>query len=160
MTSIKRSGQFSHWREFIEREQSSVDQLLQESFAEYCKNSSDRKFSSLHRKPDKSEKNRNTKTMPRKIPGMDELESLYAPMKNLLEPLPNARYDDVKMPEPHPLFGVSSKRDDEDLESEVCSVIIPPPLPPVQSHAVLFRGNPDKKEFTPVLPKRNQGKQR
>jgi hypothetical protein len=78
-------------------------------------------------------------------PGIEELESLYAPMRNLMQPLPNAkRYSGVNMPLPHPLspdwtgMRMGGSRQD-DQESEVCSVIadIPPLLAPVQSHAVL-----------------------
>eukprot|EP00095_Tigriopus_kingsejongensis_P009859 snap_masked-scaffold853_size88743-processed-gene-0.8 protein:Tk09859 transcript:snap_masked-scaffold853_size88743-processed-gene-0.8-mRNA-1 annotation:"iq motif and sec7 domain-containing protein 2 isoform x6" len=82
-------------------------------------------------------------------PGIQELETLYAPMKNLLSQLPNARkYSGNTMPALHPLsdfrtnesFVLSPRATrDDDLESEACSVIfdVPPPLPPIQSHAIL-----------------------
>ncbi|XP_059082077.1 uncharacterized protein LOC131879711 [Tigriopus californicus] len=79
-------------------------------------------------------------------PGIHELETLYAPMKNLMSPLPNARkYSGNTMPALHPLLNFRSNEPlsprvrDDDLESEACSVIfdVPPPLPPIQSHAIL-----------------------
>ncbi len=75
-------------------------------------------------------------------PGIRELETLYAPMKNLSEPLPSARESGFlttgAMPAPHPIWGAARvSPDDDDARSEACSVVIPPALPPVQSHAVL-----------------------
>ena len=81
-------------------------------------------------------------------PGIEELESLYAPMKNLSRPLPSAKNysNHGTMPLPHPLSNwnqiealkkMNRGRPEDDTESEICSVIIPPPLPPVQSHAIL-----------------------
>lgn len=79
-------------------------------------------------------------------PGIHELETLYAPMKNLMSPLPNARkYSGNTMPALHPLLNFRSSEPlgqrarDDDLESEACSIIfdVPPPLPPIQSHAIL-----------------------
>jgi len=213
------SAKNGQWQDFIDREQSSVDELMRESFAAYCRRkrsesggnsrmrsgsfdgsadndaatvSAPRMFStgSLSRAPLK-EKLRlpltslSTATMPRKPspavqarelarrtadmklrieedgdmavarsgsstgllpPGIEELESLYAPMKNLLEPLPNqiAPSSNGSMPEPHPIWTypglpprMSPPRKDDDQVSVVSSVVIPPPLPPVQSHAVL-----------------------
>merc|ERR1719468_76716 len=81
-------------------------------------------------------------------PGIAELEQFYAPMKNLSKPLPSfgAGTYSEKMPIPRPLANwneiesfknrTHNKRED-DAESEICSVIIPPPLAPVQSHAIL-----------------------
>merc|ERR1712223_1166475 len=90
-------------------------------------------------------------------PVIEELEHLYAPMKNLSVHLPSYSDPNQRMPLPHPLMsnwndieafknrraeketasgGALSKRED-DQESEICSVIIPPLLPPVQSHAIL-----------------------
>ena len=43
-----------------------------------------------------------------------------------------------------------SKRED-DQESEICSVIIPPPLPPIQSHAVLEKSLGH--EIPPIQPR-------
>ena len=67
--------------------------------------------------------------------GIEELEKMYAPMKNLTRPLPTNTKDWGAFPTPHPLNGGR----DDDQESEVCSVIadIPPPPAPVQSHALL-----------------------
>ncbi len=78
-------------------------------------------------------------------PGIRELETLYAPMKNLNEPLPGAsRGADFRMPPlphhpHHPMWNNANlpRPRDDDAESEVCSVVIPPALPPVQSHAIL-----------------------
>ena len=45
---------------------------------------------------------------------------------------------------------IPSKRED-DQESEICSVIIPPPLPPIQSHAVLEKSLGH--EIPPIQPR-------
>ena len=46
--------------------------------------------------------------------------------------------------------GALSKRD-EDQESEICSVIIPPPLAPIQSHAILEKSLGH--EIPPIQPR-------
>ena len=94
-------------------------------------------------------------------PGIQELETLYAPMKNLMQPLPNARrYSGVTMPQPHPLsdFGhprlQPQRHRDDDLESvSACSVIadIPPPPAPVQSHALLEESLGHELPRTPMM---------
>ena len=177
--TIKRAGLQNNgqWQDFIDREQSSVDHLVRDSFASFCQDLKEkstpknynhtiggykvRKNRSMpnNSSPEKSPQKLNmisynteihgSRTLPRMPktlfkdqedsdglhlpPGIQELESLYAPMKNLSRPLPTAHnYSESIMPLPHPL-GLR----DEDEMSEICSVIIPPPLPPVQSHAVL-----------------------
>lgn len=263
--TVKRHMNSGHnWREFIEREHDTVDHLIQDSFANYCKNlnrnqtqpqsqqaethrnrnggfgspssndliqgnsyvgslarSSSRKSasppkqSSSHlshltmprRSPPKTsgdlvasrktlmdelndanqqlaelirddlpENNipRVQETAPELPPGIQELESLYAPMKNLLHPLPNARkYSGHSMPLPHPLErdgcrdavaalptypsayprGRSSPPEEDEIS--VISVVndIPPPLPPVQSHAVLQESLGHEIPRTPLLRK-------
>lgn len=147
--TIKRGGRNAgQWQDFIDREQSSVDQLIRDSFAVFCKdlheddktgaatishsaaaryqrrNSSESRsnMSSLPRTNKmflaKSFSNGGGGTLPRTPPkvdglvtsssrvprGIEELEMLYAPMKNLSMPLPNARkYSGTSMPQPHPL---------------------------------------------------------
>lgn len=66
------------------------------------------------------------------------MENLYAPMRNLSRHLPSnegktstTNWNEVEA------FKSLRIAKNEDEESEICSVIIPPPLPPVQSHAVL-----------------------
>lgn len=206
--TIKRAGPIGRngqWQDFIDREQSSVDHLLRDSFATFCKDLKDNNKSSnnnsnsnkyhhtiggykVRKKPSSPEKretagfssgsspesspnfrnysgdneNMGSRTLPRLPrslfkdsedsdglhlpPGIQELESLYAPMKNLSRPLPSAlNYPQHEtMPHPHPLSNwnelnvlKSMKMLDDDQESEICSVIIPPPLPPIQSHAIL-----------------------
>jgi len=156
--TIKRNGgRTGQWQEFIDREQSSVDQLIRDSFAVFCRdlhdnmspsngaspfssatasryqrrNSSESQnrphMGSLPRTnrlfPTKSLSNNGGGTLPRTPPktetssfmtsssgcrvprGIEELEMLYAPMKNLSVPLPNARkYSGNTMPKPHPLI--------------------------------------------------------
>ena len=156
--TIKRNGgRTGQWQEFIDREQSSVDQLIRDSFAVFCRdlhdnmspsngaspfssatasryqrrNSSESQnrphMGSLPRTsrlfPKKSLSNNGGGTLPRTPPktetssfmtsssggrvprGIEELEMLYAPMKNLSVPLPNARkYSGNTMPQPHPLI--------------------------------------------------------
>ena len=98
-------------------------------------------------------------------PGVEELENYYAPMKNLSMHLPN--YHNQRMfPLPNPIIsswnemetfknrrenggGVLSKIDD-DQESEICSVIIPPLLAPIQSHTNLEKSLGD--EIPPIPP--------
>ena len=184
--TIKRAGlreNNGQWQDFIDREQSSVDHLVRDSFAAFCQDLNEKstpknynhtiggykvrknKSKSPQISPGNSPQKFNmisynqeihgSRTLPRMPktlfkdpedsdglhlpPGIQELESLYAPMKNLSQPLPSARnYSDAIMPLPHPLDNHWRPRGrDEDEASEICSVIIPPPLPPVQSHAVL-----------------------
>lgn len=201
--TIKRGGRnnTAQWQDFIDREQSSVDHLLRDSFATFCRDIKDNLshnnaknntsqtlggFSQRRRRTsvqstsssssdspssrkNSGEMNSHISTMPRLSPvkrtlfkdsadvdglhlppGIEELETLYAPMKNLSRPLPSAtKYSGQSMPAPHPIGThwtnwneLNIKKGgmrEEDQESEICSVIadIPPPLPPVQSHAVL-----------------------
>ncbi len=135
LTIKRRTAPGGQWQDFIEREHNSVDQLIRESFAEYCK---DRKASaSLNRRRAKSPQ-RLFQSLPRRRtpdrtpPGIEELEKLYAPMRDLLRPLPGA-----EIRENVPRFTSLQVDRDEDLESEAASVVIPPPLAPVQSHALL-----------------------
>ena len=98
-------------------------------------------------------------------PGIQELETLYAPMKNLMQPLPNARrYSGATMPQPHPLSDLGHPRlplrpREDDLESvSACSVIadIPPPPAPVQSHALLEESLGHELPRTPMLRQQHQ----
>lgn len=199
--TIKRAGlreNNGQWQDFIDREQSSVDHLVRDSFVAFCHDLKEkstpknynhtiggykvRKNKHSPKSPEMSSPGHSpqkfnmisynhdihgSRTLPRMPktlfkdqedsdglhlpPGIQELESLYAPMKNLLRPLPSMSHnysDDAIMPLPHPLnnwnevgqvgcSGLLKMPRDEDETSEICSVIIPPPLPPVQSHAVL-----------------------
>ena len=95
-------------------------------------------------------------TSSRVPPAIRELESLYAPMKNLLQPLPNAeRHFGHSMPRPHPLSWQQQQQQprQDDQESEVCSVIadIPPPPAPVQSHAILEESLGKELPRTPMM---------
>ena len=154
--TIKRGGRLAgQWQEFIDREQSSVDQLIKDSFAVFCRdlnenndvdvdlesklrfqrrNSSEsnnrpnmsslprasklflaRSFSNggagtLPRSPASKMDSSSLMTSPRLPKGIEELELLYAPMKNLSAPLPNARkYSGTAMPQPHPLFDLRNE---------------------------------------------------
>ena len=107
-------------------------------------------------------------------PGIQELETLYAPMKNLMQPLPNARrYSGVTMPQLHPLSDLGhphhlhhprqhylpQRPREDDLESvSACSVIadIPPPPAPVQSHALLEESLGHELPRTPMLRQQQQ----
>ena len=254
--TVKRHMNSGHnWREFIEREHDTVDNLIQDSFANYCKNLNQAQAQPQHpamnfrvrkgsfgtpgkdsrssgyggslarssRKsasPPKQQQQSSSSvlshlTMPRRSPpkasktlmdefndanqqlaelirddsmnpsrpqtatrsseqlppGIHELESLYAPMKNLMHPLPNARkYSGHSMPLPHPLLdreqrGVAAlptypaayqgrrPSPPEEDEISVISVVndIPPPLPPVQSHAVLQESLGHEIPRTPLL---------
>ncbi len=113
----------------------------------------------------KSPSNSPEKLLP---PGIKELETLYAPMKDLSEPLPGAACGNIGsvMPRPHPIWNSSNvglvrpinqhhHQRDDDQESEICSVIIPPSLPPVQSHAVL-EGLPRTPIRSPKFPDWNK----
>ena len=147
--TIKRGGrQAGQWQEFIDREQSSVDQLIKDSFAVFCRDLNENndvdlesKLRFLRRNSSESNNRPNMSSLPRasklflsrsfsnggagtlprspaskmdgsslmtssRLPkGIEELELLYAPMKNLSAPLPNARkYSGTAMPQPHPLF--------------------------------------------------------
>ena len=107
-------------------------------------------------------------------PGIQELETLYAPMKNLMQPLPNARrYSGATMPQPHPLSDLGGghhprlqpllRPREDDLESvSACSVIadIPPPPAPVQSHALLEESLGHELPRTPMLRQPHQGQPR
>ena len=150
--TIKRGGRLTgQWQEFIDREQSGVDQLIRDSFAVFCRDLHDnmshdkaispyattryprRNSTESNNRPNisslprgsrmfpgsKSFSNGGGGTLPRtpskmesspfatsaRVPrGIEELEMLYAPMKNLNVPLPNARkYSGTTMPQPHPL---------------------------------------------------------
>jgi hypothetical protein len=151
--TIKRGGRLAgQWQDFIDREQSSVDQLIKDSFAVFCRdlndnsdvdghirtagasaadryqrrNSSENRVHNISSLPranklhlTRSLSNGGGGTLPRTPPklevpamvasprvprGIEELELLYAPMKNLSAPLPNARkYSGTTMPQPHPL---------------------------------------------------------
>lgn len=134
------------------------------------------------------------------LPGIRELEMLYAPMKNLSRPLPGQSH--LRSPPPNSSSRVAAldalelrpldwklqpltitedhRRRDDDQESEICSVIadIPPPLAPVQSHALLeeslghvipplprtpartqkFRGSSDWAKSPPLPPRRTSSK--
>ena len=202
--TVRQTGQ---WQDFIDREQSTVDHILQDSFAAFCRELKEnstpkanyhhtiggykvrkqKSASSAENSPPGSAgspekfgmshgtlpRNMSGTLMPRNMsggtlprmpktlfkdpedsdglhlpPGIAELEQFYAPMKNLSKPLPSfgAGTYSEKMPIPHPLANwneiesfknrTHNKRED-DAESEICSVIIPPPLAPVQSHAIL-----------------------
>ena len=158
--SIKRLGRDKNgqWQEFIDREHSSVDQLIKDSFASYVakhgapttEEARSKMFTGSLQRHSPSKSTSATSTMPRRSPGkqtstrelfidetdnssahfehlirprrpvgtqssspsppkelppgIEELETLYAPMRNLLEPLPNARkYSGNAMPALHPL---------------------------------------------------------
>jgi len=148
--TIKRGGRNAgQWQDFIDREQSSVDQLIRDSFAVFCKDLHDDDKSAAaatmshsaaarYQRRNSSESRANMSSLPRtnkmflaksfsnggggtlprtppkleglvtsspRVPrGIEELEMLYAPMKNLSMPLPNARkYSGTSMPQPHPL---------------------------------------------------------
>lgn len=172
-----------NWREFIDREQSSVDQLIKDSFAEYRKkrqqeeeqeeavNKNNSSFSTAYgslarmRRPPSS--HQPTSTMPRrsskisfngdvlesfKPAGIEELETLYAPMRNLLHSLPCNNNDSAtfggSMPPPHD-FRVA-----EDDEISLASCSVPPPPAPVLSHAVLERSLGHEIPRTPLMPMR------
>jgi len=210
--TIKRAGrQNGQWQDFIDREHSTVDHLLQNSFGNFCQNIQDKpgqsgstpksqnstyhhtiggyrvrrkNSSSNSNSPESSPDKYNSGTLPRMPrnlfkntedsdglhlpPGIEELENYYAPMKNLSMHLPNYSDPNQRMPPlPHPLMsnwndietfknrrgnggGALSKRD-EDQESEICSVIIPPLLAPIQSHAILEKSLGH--EIPPIQPR-------
>lgn len=71
--------------------------------------------------------------------GIAELETMYKAMRNLNIPLPNApKLTGVKMPAVYPLHSSAEELDNLDTGSILGE--IPPPPPPVQSHAVLESG--------------------
>ena len=179
--TIKRGGRLAgQWQDFTDREQSSVDQLIKDSFAVFCRDMNEnndidvesklkyqrRNSSESNNRPNMSSLPRTNKlflarsisnggagtlprapaskmdgsmmTTPRLPKGIEELELLYAPMKNLTAPLPNARkYSGSSMPQPHPLFNSFDLRNElkivEDFERRrVCDddqVINPIKLP-------------------------------
>ena len=147
------------WQDFIDREHSTVDHLLQDSFATFCSELSQKNQVSspkynYHTLDSNMRSRKKSRNSPEKVsreledvdglhlpPGIAELENLYAPMKNLSHHLPsnqNSSTSSWRQIEP---FKVSrpQKQPQEirDDESEICSVIIPPPLAPVQSHSIL-----------------------
>uniref|UniRef100_A0A0K2T275 Guanylnucleotide exchange factorlike [Tribolium castaneum] n=1 Tax=Lepeophtheirus salmonis TaxID=72036 RepID=A0A0K2T275_LEPSM len=75
-------------------------------------------------------------------PGIKELESLYAPMKNLNLPLLKKTEPIGDMPKLHPLPFSQPSEDERDELETLCSAMedIPPMPPPVQSHALLREG--------------------
>ncbi len=209
--TIKRAGRQKNWQDFIDREQSSVDHLLKDSFATFCKEAAEKSESNANNmsfltlgsswrrnksnssssgsgsssSPEGSPSKFNkfgSRTLPRLHstpkggttiaedldglhlpPGIEELETLYAPMKNLSRPLPSAsNYSEHTMPIPAPLMSnwneISALKsavkslEDADAQSEICSVMadMPPPPAPVQSHAVLEKSLGHEIPLTPA----------